>query len=150
MEALENTTKKLIVYAGTTDIYSNIGTIGNYEKIYNYVKTNASKPKLIFPEICCRGDRKRVMNKVKAQSKKIEELPKSKNLAVIRHSDFNQNCLAKKKLHLHEYEISTLARSFKTFLLNEGQPNSDLGVGCDKITAYNNLTNQRQDISQKF
>ena len=83
------------------------------------MKTNASKLELICPEICCRGDRKRVINKVKAQNKKIEELRKSKNLALIRHSDFNQNCLAKKKLHLHENGISTLARSFKTFLLNE-------------------------------
>ena len=32
LEAPEKTTKKLIAHAGTTDIYSNIGAIGNYEK----------------------------------------------------------------------------------------------------------------------
>ena len=50
----EKKPKNLIVDAGTNDIYSNIDTIGNYEKIYNYVKTNASKTELIFSEICCR------------------------------------------------------------------------------------------------
>ena len=111
--------KKLIVHAGTNDIYSNIDTIGNYEKICNYGKANATKTELIFSEICCMGDRKGVMNEVKTLNKKIEEFYISKNLALIRHSDVNQNCLAKKKLHLHEKGISTLAISFKNFLLNE-------------------------------
>ena len=88
-------------------------------KIYNYVKANASKKELIFSEICCRGDRKGVMNEVKTLNKKIEEFCKSKNLALIRHSDVNQNCLAKKKLHPHEKGISTSAISFKNFLSNE-------------------------------
>ena len=88
------------------------------------------------------------MNEMKTLNKKIEEFCKSKNLALIRHSDANQNCLAKKKLHLHEKEISTLAISFKFFLLNKWQQNSDLGIGSDKITADHNLTNQRQNISQ--
>ena len=144
----EKNLKKLIVYAGTNGIYRNIDTSGNYEKIYNYVKANASKTELIFSKICCRGDRKGVMNEVKTLNKKIEEFCKSKNLALIRHSDVNQNCLEKKKLHLHEKEISTLAISFKKFLLNEWQQNFDLGVGSDKITADHNLTNQRQNISQ--
>ena len=86
----EKNPKKLIVHAGTNDIYRNIDTIGNYEKIYNYVKANASKTELIFSEICCRGDRKGVMNEVKTLNKKIEEFCKSKNLALIRHSDVNQ------------------------------------------------------------
>ena len=54
----EKNPKKLIDHADTNDIYSNIDTIGNYEKIDNYVKTNASNTELIFSEICCRGDRK--------------------------------------------------------------------------------------------
>ena len=116
-------------------------------KIYNYVKANASKKELIFSEICCRGDRKGVMNEVKTLNKKIEEFCKSKNLALIRHSDVNQNCLAKKKLHLQEKGIWTLAISFQNFLLNEWQQNSDLEVGSDKITADQYLTNQRQNIS---
>ena len=33
----EKNPKKLTVHADTNDIYSNIDTIGNYEKIYNYV-----------------------------------------------------------------------------------------------------------------
>ena len=111
--------KKLIFHAGTNDVYRNIDTIGNYEKIYNYVKANASKAELIFSENCCRGDRKGVMNEVKTLNKKIEEFCKSKNLALIRHSDVNQNCLAKKKFYQHEKGISTLAISFKRFLLNE-------------------------------
>ena len=45
------------------------------------------------------------MNEVKTLHKKIEEFPKSKNLVLIRHSDVNQNCLAKKKLHLQEKGI---------------------------------------------
>ena len=52
-------------------------------------------------------------------NKKIEEFCKSNNLTLIRHSDVNQNYLAKKKLHLNEKGISTLAISFKIFLLNE-------------------------------
>ena len=108
----EENPKKITVHAGDNDVYSNIDTIGNCEKIYNYVKANASKTELIFSEICCRGDRKAAMNEVKALSKKIEEFCKSKNLALIRHSDVNQNSLAKKKLHLHERGISTLAISF--------------------------------------
>ena len=111
-------------------------------------KQMRGKTELIFSEICCRGDRKGVMDEVKTLNKKIEEFCKSKNLALIRHSDVNQNCLAKKKLYLHEKGISTLAISFKRFLLNEWQQNSDLGVGSDKITADHNLTNQRQNISQ--
>ena len=43
--------EKLIVHASINDIYTNIDTIGNCEKIYNYVKANASKMKLIFSEI---------------------------------------------------------------------------------------------------
>ena len=101
----EKNPKKLIIHATTNDIYRNIDTIGNYEKIYNYVKASASKTELIFSEICCRGDRKGVMNEVKTLNKKIEEFCKSKNLALIRHSDVNQNCLAKKKLHLQEKGI---------------------------------------------
>ena len=115
----EKNPKKLIVDRDTKDIDRNIDTIGNYEKIHNYVKANASKTKLIFSEICCRGDRKGVMNEVKTLNKKIEEFCKSKNLALIRHSDVNQNCLAKKKLHPHEKGISTSAISFKNFLSNE-------------------------------
>ena len=76
------------------------------------------------------------MNEAKAQNKKIEDFCKSKNLALIR------------QLHLHEKGISTLAISFKNFLLKEWQQNSDLGVGSDKITADHNLTNERQNISQ--
>ena len=97
----EKNLKKLIVHAGTNDIYRNIDTSGNYEKIYNYVKANASKAELSFSEICCRGDRRGVMNELKTLNKKIEEFCKSKNLALIRHSNVNQNCLSKKKLHLH-------------------------------------------------
>ena len=111
-------------------------------------KQMRGKTELIFSEICCRGDRKGVMDEVKTLTKKIEEFCKSKNLALIRHSDVNQNCLEKKKLHLHEKGISTLAISFKSFLLSEWQQNSDLGVGSDKVTADHNLTNQRQNISQ--
>ena len=111
-------------------------------------KQMRGKTELIFSEICCRGDRKGVMDEVKTLNKKIEEFCKSKNLALIRHSDVNQNCLEKKKLHLHEKGISTLAISFKSFLLSEWQQNSDLGVGSDKVTADHNLTNQRQNISQ--
>ena len=88
---------------------------------------------------------------MKTLNKKIEQFCKSKNLALIRHSDVNQNCLEKKKLHLRVKEISTLAISFRNFLLNEWQQNFDLGVGSDKITAEtadHNLTNQRQNISQ--
>ena len=85
------------------------------------------------------------MNEVKTLDKKIEEFYKSRNLALNRHSDVNQNCLAKKKLHLHEKGISTLTINF---VLNEWQQNSDLAVGSDKITADHNLTNQRQNISQ--
>ena len=85
------------------------------------------------------------MNEVKTLDKKIEKFYKSKGLALNRHSDVNQNCLAKKKLHLHENGISTLAINF---VLNEWQQNSDLAVGSDKITADHNLTNQRQNISQ--
>ena len=81
-------------------------------------------------------------------NKKIEEFCKSNNLTLIRHSDVNQNYLAKKKLHLNEKGISTLAISFKIFLLNEWQQNSDLGVGSDKIAADHSLTNQWQNISQ--
>ena len=80
------------------------------------MKANANKTELIFLEICRRGDRKLVMNEMKTLNKKIEEFCKSKNLALIRHSDVNQNCLAKKKLHLHENGISTLAINF---VLNE-------------------------------
>ena len=61
-------------------------------------------------------------------------------------SDVNQNCLAKKKLHLYEKGILTLAICFKNFFLSEWQKNSDLGVGSDKITADHNLANQRQNI----
>ena len=57
--------KKLIVHAGSNDIYSNIDTIGNYVKIHYYVKTNANETKLIFSQTCCRGDRKGLMNEVK-------------------------------------------------------------------------------------
>ena len=46
----------------------------------------------------------------------IEMFCKSKNLALIRHNDDNQNCLAKKKLHIHEKRISTLAIGFKIFM----------------------------------
>ena len=88
------------------------------------------------------------MNEVKTLDKKIEKFYKSKSLALNRHSDVNQNCLAKKKLHLHEKGISILAISFKIFLLNEWQQNSGLGVVSNKITADHNLTNQRQNISQ--
>ena len=95
---VEKNPQKLIVHACTNNIYRNIDTIDNYEKIYNYVKANASKTELIFSKICCRGDRKGVMNEVKTLNKKIEEFCKSKNLALIRHSDVNQNCLAKKKI----------------------------------------------------
>ena len=56
------------------------------------------------------------MNEVNTLNK---EICKSKNLALIRHSDVNQNCLAKKTLHLYEKGISTLAISFKNFMLNE-------------------------------
>ena len=61
----EKNPKKLIVRPGTNDIYSNIDTIGNYEKIHYYVKTNANETKLIFSQTCCRGDRKGLMNEVK-------------------------------------------------------------------------------------
>ena len=109
----EKNSKNLTVHAGTNDIYSNIDTIGNYEKIYKYLKTNASKMGHIFSEICCREDKKKgIMNKVKALNRKIKDICKSKNLVLIRHSDINQNCLAKKKLHLHEKGISPLAITF--------------------------------------
>ena len=177
--------KKLIAHSSTNDIYSDIDTIGNNKKIYYYVKKNASKMELISSEICYGGDRKWVMNEVKALNKNIEEFCESKNLhcaksvrmrsysgphfpifelmrtritpntdtfhamlALIRHSDVNKNCLAKKKLHLHEKGISTLAISFKKFPLNEWQRNFDLGLGSDKITANHNLTNKRQSMSQ--
>ena len=52
------------------------------------------------------------MNKVKALNRKTMEFCKSKNLILIRQSDFNQNCLAMKKLHLHEKGISPLAITF--------------------------------------
>ena len=94
----EKNPKKLIVRPGTNDIYSNIDTIGNYEKICNYVKTNASETELTFSEICSRRDRKGVMNEVKVLNKKVKEFCKSKNLALTRHSGVNQNCQAKKKL----------------------------------------------------
>ena len=68
---VEKNPQKLIAHACTNDIYRNIDTIGIYKKIYNYVKANASKTELIFSKICCRGDRKGVMNDVKTKNKKI-------------------------------------------------------------------------------
>ena len=47
----EKNPNKLIVQADTSDFHSNIETIGNYEKIYNYVKTNASKTELIIQKL---------------------------------------------------------------------------------------------------
>ena len=44
----EKTHKKRIIHVGTNNIYSNIDTIGNCQKIYNYVKTNASKTELVL------------------------------------------------------------------------------------------------------
>ena len=44
----EKNLEKLIVHAGTNEIYRNIDTNGNYEKIYNYVRVNASKMELSF------------------------------------------------------------------------------------------------------
>ena len=76
------------------------------------MKTNASKTELIFSETYYRRDRKGVINYVKELNKKIEEFCKSKNLALIRQSDVNQNYLTK-KLHLHEKGISTSATSFE-------------------------------------
>ena len=59
-----------------------------------------------------------VMNEVKALNKKVEELCKSKNLALIRQ--LCQSKLSdKKKLHLHEKGISTLVIRFKKYLLKE-------------------------------
>ena len=55
------------------------------------MEANASETELTFSEICCRGDRKGVMNEMKALDKKIKGFCKSKNLALIRHSDVNQN-----------------------------------------------------------
>ena len=49
--------------------------------------------------------------------------------------------------YTNEKGISNLA-SFKVFLLNEWQHNSNLGVGSGKITADYNLTNQRRNITQ--
>ena len=77
------------------------------------------KRNLFFQKFVAEEVKKGVINEVKALNKKVEEFCKSKNLALIRHSDVNQNCLAKKKFHLHEKGISTLAISFKRFLLNE-------------------------------
>ena len=77
------------------------------------------KQNLFFQKFVAGEIRKGVMNEVKAVNKKIKEFCKSKNLALIRHSDVNQNCLAKEKLHLYEKGISTLAIRFKVFLLNE-------------------------------
>ena len=51
----EKNSKKLIVHACTNDIYSDKDTIGNYEKIYNYVKAKVSKTQLIFSEIVAEG-----------------------------------------------------------------------------------------------
>ena len=76
------------------------------------MKANASKTELTFSEICCKGDRKGVIIEVKTLNKKVEEFCKNKDLALVRHSDVNQNFLAKKKVHLHEKGISTLAISF--------------------------------------
>ena len=59
------------------------------------------------------------MNEVKALNKNFEEFCKSKNLALIRHSDANQNCMVKKKLDLHGKGISNLGISFKNCSLNE-------------------------------
>ena len=77
------------------------------------------KRNLFFQKFVAEEVKKGVINEVKALNKKVEEFCKSKNLALIRHSDVNQNCLEKKKLHLHEKGISTLAISFKSFLLSE-------------------------------
>ena len=77
------------------------------------------KRNLFFQKFVAEEVKKGVINEVKALNKKVEEFCKSKNLALIRHSDVNQNCLAKKKLHLHEKGISTSAISFKNFLSNE-------------------------------
>ena len=74
---------------------------------------------LFFQKFVAEEVKKGVINEVKALNKKVEEFCKSKNLALIRHSDVNQNCLAKKKFYLDEKGISTLAISFKRFLLNE-------------------------------
>ena len=83
------------------------------------MKTNASKTEFIFKVNCSRGDSKGVMNKVKELNKKIEEFcKKKKNLALIRHSDVNQNW-QKKILHLHETRILIFVTRFKKFLLRD-------------------------------
>ena len=77
------------------------------------------KRNLFFQKFVAEEVKKGVINEVKALNKKVEEFCKSKNLALIRHSDVNQNCLAKKRLHLHEKGISTLTISFTNVLLND-------------------------------
>ena len=54
------------------------------------------KQNLFFQKFVAEEVKKGVINEVKALNKKVEEFCKIKNLALIRHSDVNQNCLAKK------------------------------------------------------
>ena len=97
----------------------------------------------MFSEICCKGDKKGVMNEVKALNKKIEEFCKSKYLALIRHSD------ARSVQKRRNYNFATREYlSRVSTLLHERQKTSDLGVGSEKINPDHNLTNQRQNISQ--
>jgi len=103
---------KIILHVGTNDITNRIDTIPNLKKIIKLVKSESPHSTVAISSVIIRADKSDMFQKVNELNQNINELCQIENIEVINNSNINTTHLSKRKLHLNQKGLSTLARNF--------------------------------------
>ena len=115
--ALKTKPDKMIVHVGTNDLTKGIqNTTENLSDIVECARELSPETQLYISAVCIRKDIPSHFKKVSDLNKSIKSFCQTRNIAFIEHSNIDNSCLARKKLHLNPKGIGRLAVNFKSFL----------------------------------
>ena len=106
----------IILHCGTNDLQHEINTINNIKQIDDYVKSKSPDTKLVISSVVLRSDKKELSQKVNTLNSRLTKFAKNNKLDLVDHSNINESCLNRSKLHLNKKGDSYLANNIMKYL----------------------------------
>ena len=106
----------IIIHVGTNDITNNVNTVENLRKIVNMILEESPGTKTCISSVTKRTDKKGLETKIKNLNIKLKNFCTEREINWLDHSNIDNSHLSKKKLHLNQKGLATLAKNFITYL----------------------------------
>ena len=106
-----------ILHVGTNDLSKKMNnTVENLTCIVSEIKASSPETEVVVSNICCREDKPELSKMVAGLNGKISKFCKDNGINLIDNGKIDKSLLSKKRLHLSEKGLSTLAKNFKTYI----------------------------------